>query len=152
MLRALTYSACDGNRATRSTHSPFLFRVSFDVLMTALEEAFPSLTSEELLAKAHAQLILEVQCKEIGWTHTAWEYDLSKDNKYWFHQGYKNYVRRYNDLRYQSCICQKETKNFLHFCGINDLTLEGRIYYFLFRIQSRTRNFFKQTTKMKKYF
>ena len=54
MIRGLTYSGSDGNRGSRSPHSPFLFRVPFHVFMDALEKAFPRLTDEELLAKAHA--------------------------------------------------------------------------------------------------
>jgi hypothetical protein len=144
MLRALTYSACDGNRAARSTHSPFLFRVPFGVYMTALEEAFLDLTSEELLAKAHAQLILEVQCKEIGWTHTAWEYEFSKENKSWFYQGYKIYLQRYKRLRNKSSNCQKEADRFLHFCGVQKLTLGGCSFYLLFCIKSFVRRFFSR--------
>jgi hypothetical protein len=35
--------------------------------MGAVEKAFPNLKPEEILAKAHAQLLLEIQKKEIGW-------------------------------------------------------------------------------------
>ena len=139
MLRALTYSGSDGNRASRSPHLPFLFRIPFDVFMTVLEQAFPSLTSQELLAKAHAQLILEVQYKEVGWLHPAREYDFSKENTSWFHHGYKIYLKRYRHLAYQSPDTRKELKDFLFFCGINKLTFEGRIYYLLFRIKSKLR-------------
>jgi hypothetical protein len=139
MLRALTYSACDGNRAARSTHSPFLFRVPFDVFMESLEQAFPNLTSEELLAKAHAQIILDVQCKEVGWTHTAWEYDFSKENLFWFKQSYKTYLKRYRHLANKSPLAKKEKYNFLFFCGINKLTFEGSLYYLQFRLKSAIR-------------
>lgn len=139
MLRALTYSACDGNRAARSTHSPFLFRVPFDVFMDALEKAFPNLKDEELLAKAHAQLILELQIKEIGWTHTAWEFDFSKENKCYFYKAYKSYLSRYKELRYKSNVTRKELKNFLFFCGKNKLTVEGYIYYLIFLVKSSIR-------------
>jgi hypothetical protein len=139
MLRALTYSACDGNRAARSTHSPFLFRVPFDIFMDALEKAFPNLKDDELLAKAHAQLILELQIKEIGWTHTAWEFNFSAENKYYFYKGYKSYLNRYKKLRYKSNATRKELKNFLFFCGKNKLTMEGYIYYLIFLAKSSVR-------------
>jgi hypothetical protein len=139
MLRALTYSACDGNRAARSTHSPFLFRVPFNVFMESLEQAFPNLTSEELLAKAHAQIILDVQCKEVGWTHTAWEYDFSTENLFWFKQSYKTYLQRYRHLANKSPLAKKEKYNFLFFCGINKLTFEGCLYYLQFRLKSAIR-------------
>lgn len=129
MIRALTYSACDGNRAARSTHSPFLFRIPFHVFMNALEQAFPRLTKEELFVKAHAQLLLEIQQKECGWTHTAWEYDFCDENKYNFHEGYRSYVRQYRYLKKISLTTHKEYRSFLYFCGCHHLTLEGRIFF-----------------------
>jgi hypothetical protein len=98
MTRALTYSGCDGNRAARSPHSPFLFRIPFGTYMDALEKALPGLTPAELLAKAHGQLILEVMRKQVGWTFASWEYDLSEDNRAAFQQAYRAYRIRYRHL------------------------------------------------------
>ena len=139
MLRALTYSACDGNRAARATHSPFLFRVPFGVFMDALEQAFPNLTAEHLLAKAHAQLFLEVQLKESGWTHTAFEYDFSEENCARFHESYNVYAARYRRLGAASTVARRERKGFLHFCGKHRLTLEGRLFYLVFLAKSAIR-------------
>ena len=133
MTRALTYSGCDGNRVTRSTHSPFLFRIPFGAYMDALEKAFPRLTPAELLAKAHGQLILEVVKKEIGWTFASWEYDFSSENRAAFEQAYQIYRTRYRHLFKASPEAQKERTGFLHFCGTHRLTLEGRLFLFKFR-------------------
>ncbi|NEO15301.1 MULTISPECIES: hypothetical protein [unclassified Moorena] len=132
MIRALTYSACDGNRAARSTHSPFLFRVPFKAIMSSIELTYGNLTIEEKLAKAHAQLLLEVQNKEKGWTHTAFEYDFSKENKSYFQDSFRDYVRQYRKLGTLSKQCRTERINFLHFCGKNKLTREGQVFYFIF--------------------
>ena len=139
MLRALTYSACDGNRAARATHSPFLFRVPFEVFMPALERAFPNLAAEELLAKTHAQLLLDVQFKEPGWTHTAFEYDFSEENRARFRAAYRTYTTRYRRLGRASAVAESERRGFLHFCGTHGLTLEGRAFYAKFMLKSAIR-------------
>lgn len=128
-LRALTYSACDGNRAARSTHTPFLFRLSFGGYMSALEKAFHQLSPEELLAKSHAQLLLEVQKKEVGWTHRSFEYDFSAENVAAFQKSFREYRNRYSHLFRSSSVTIKERKDFLYFSGEHGLTMEGRAYY-----------------------
>jgi hypothetical protein len=62
-LRALTFSGSDGQAAWRSSHHPFLFRVPIHVYLPALQRAFQDIDSVTLIAKAHAQLCLEVQHK-----------------------------------------------------------------------------------------
>lgn len=142
MIRALTYSACDGNQAARSTHSPFLFRLPFDLFMDSLEQAFPQLTPEALLAKAHAQLLAEVQFKEVGWTHTAFEYQFSEENRTRFLEAHKAYYKRYKRLINSSHVTRKERADLLHFCGLNRLTLEGQLFYMIFLTKSRIRKTF----------
>ena len=135
-LRSLTYSGSGGYMAARSTHFVFLYRISFSLYMDALEAAFPKLTPEEVLAKAHAQLLLEVQKKEVGWTHSGWEYEFSPENMEAFRASFAEYKRRYSHLFLQSPIMIKERKDFLHFCGTHGLTWEGRIFLANFRIKS----------------
>jgi hypothetical protein len=135
-LRSLTYSGSDGNRANRSVHTVFLFRVPFGPYMDALEKVFPALTPEELLAKAHAQLLLEVQAKEVGWSHTAWENDFSAENKANFKQSLREYKHRYKKLINKSKITRKERADFLHFCGTHKLSWEGRFFLAKFRVKS----------------
>ena len=142
-MRSLTYSGSDGNRASRSTHAAYLFRVPFAIYMDALEKTYPNLTSEELLAKAHAQLILEMQKKEVGWSHSAWEYDFSSENLRHFKEGNREYRRRYNNLFKKSDITQKERADFLHFCGTHKLTWEGIFFFYCFKIKG----WFKQLLK-----
>jgi capsular polysaccharide biosynthesis protein len=133
MTRALTYSGCDGNRVTRSPHSPFLFRIPFGTYMEALEQAMPNLTPAELLAKAHGQLVLEVMKKEVGWTFVSWEFDFSKENRAAFKRGYQVYRTRYQPLFKASPEAQKERAGFLHFCGTHRLTWGGQFFFARFR-------------------
>jgi hypothetical protein len=140
MLRALTYSGCDGNRAARSPHYPFLFRIPFDTYMDALEKAMPNLTPVELLGKAHGQLILEVVKKEVGWTFASWEYDFSPQNVAAFRQAFEEYKLRYSKLFNSSAAGKIERAGFLHFCGKHHLTLEGRIFKLWFRLKGLVRS------------
>ena len=133
MLRALTYSGCDGNRMTRSPHSPFLFRIPFGVHMEALEKAMPNLGPAELLAKAHGQLLLELMKKEIGWTSVSWEFDFSEENVAAFRKAFQEYLKRYRKLFRSSPATKTERAGFLHFCGTHNLTLEGELFLMAFR-------------------
>jgi len=133
MSRALTYSGCDGNRGARSPHYPFLFRIPFGVYMVALEQALPNLTPPELLAKAHAQLLLELMKKEVGWTFASWEFEFNPENVSAFRRGFKEYRQRYGKLFNSSAATKMERAGFLHFCGTHGLTLEGRLFLMAFR-------------------
>ncbi len=133
MTRALTYSGCDGNRTTRSPHSPFLFRIPFGIYMDALEQAMPNLSAAELLAKAHGQLLLELLRKEIGWTSVSWDFDFSRENISAFRTAFEEYHRRYRKLFGSSSATKMERAGFLHFCGTHGLTLEGRLFLIAFR-------------------
>jgi len=140
MIRAFTYSGCDGNRFARSPHSPFLFRIPFERHMDALEQAFPNLTPAELLAKAHGQLLLEVLKKQVGWTFASWEYDFSPQNVAAFRQAFEEYKLRYSKLFNSSAAAKIERAGFLHFCGKHHLTLEGRIFMLWFRLKGLVRS------------
>lgn len=139
MIRAVTYSGCDGNRAARSTHSPFLFRIPFETYMDALERAFPNLTSAELLAKAHGQLLLELLKKEVGWTFVSWEFDFSPENVSAFRRALREHHKRYRKLFDASPATKTERAAFLHFCGTHRLTLEGRLFLMVFGIKAFVR-------------
>ena len=136
MLRALTYSGSDGNRACRATHFPFLYRVPFEVWSAAMDRAFPDLPDEQRLAKLHAQLILEVQAREVGWTHAATELDLSAANRRAFREAWGVYRAKYRQLFHKSAATRRERAGFLHFCGTHRLTWEGRRFMAVFRVKS----------------
>jgi hypothetical protein len=147
MIRAFTYSGCDGNRVARSPHSPFFFRIPFQTDMDALEQAFPNLTPAELLAKAHGQLLLEVMKKEVGWTFASWEFDFSEENHLIFQKAYQVYRTRYQQLFKASPETRKERAEFLHFCGTHRLTLEGRMFVLWFRLKGWVRRAIRFGTK-----
>ncbi len=136
MLRGLTYSGSDGNRACRATHSPFLYRIPFETWSAAMDRAFPNLPDEQRLAKLHAQLILEVQAKEVGWTHASSELDLSPANRRKFLEAFAHYRAKYGHLFRRSPATRRERAGFLHFCGTHGLTWEGRRFMTVFRMKS----------------
>jgi hypothetical protein len=139
-LRALTYSGSDGSRGTRSTHTIFYYRVEFEAYLDALERAFPDLSSDRKLAKAHAQLLLEVQKKEIGWSHASFEFDFNSQNLEAFRRGFLIYHRRCKRWFSKSAQSRKERSDFLHFCGTHGLTKEGIRFLFWFNAKSRLRS------------
>ena len=150
MIRALTYSGCDGNRVARSSHSPFLFRIPFGIYMEALEKAMPNLAPAELLAKAHGQLLLELMKKEIGWTSVSWEFDFNEENVSAFRNAFQEYRKRYRKLFRSSSATRIERAGFLHFCGTHRLTLEGRIFLSQFRFKSLARRLLGWKSRIQK--
>jgi hypothetical protein len=135
LTRALTYSGSGGNRFSRSMHYPYFYRVPFLLYMRCLVRAMPELAPEELLAKAHGQLIQEVVKKEYGWSHASWEYEFNSENISYFRKSYRGYKKKYSHLFKISRTAKKERADFLHFCGKHNLTLEGRLFYALFQIK-----------------
>lgn len=135
-MRSLTYSGSGGYTAARATHLIFLYKLPFEFYMDALFEAFPTLKPEEILAKAHAQLILELQHKEVGWTHSGWELEFSEENIEEFKKYLKPYKCLYRGIFKHSRQTRRERINFLHFCGKYKLTFEGVIFFKWFLIKS----------------
>jgi hypothetical protein len=130
-MRALCYSGSDGNRAARSTHSIFLFRVPFLTYMGAVEKAFPNLKPEEILAKAHAQILLETQKKEVAWTCSAWEgeADYSKSNLNELNINLKLYRKKYRKIFWANEKTLKEYNSFSFYCGKFRLSSDGYLFY-----------------------
>jgi hypothetical protein len=128
MLRTLCYLGSDGNRAARSTHSPFYYRLPFDLVMNAVETAFPRLAPQDLLAKAHAQVILELQRKEPGWTSASSEFEFCEASLRYFRDSNQALIQRYASIFRSNPSCILERKRFLHFCGTHRLTLSGQLF------------------------
>jgi len=134
MLRGLCYLGSDGNRVGRSTHSPFFYRLPFDLVMDAVEKTFPQLAPHELLAKAHAQVILDLQKKEVGWTSGSKELCVDAMNRSYFKRAYSRYLTRYAKLPKTPSV-SLERKQFYYFCGVHKLTVVGFLYYFAVNVK-----------------
>lgn len=104
LMRGLTYSGSDGHNFFRATHYPFYFRVPFETYMSALHQSSPDLPPEKVLAKAHAQLMIELIRKEEGWSYASERggddcIDLSAENVSHFWRSYARYQELYGHLR-----------------------------------------------------
>jgi hypothetical protein len=138
-MRSLCYAGSEGLRTARAPHHIYLFRIPFITYMNALNKAFPTLKNEEILAKAHAQLMHEFLNKEIGWSVPSWKFDFSKSNFQNFKISFLVYKNIYKKYKISSMELRRERAGFLHFCGKHRLTFEGCVFYFFFQLK----NFFK---------
>ena len=89
-------------------------------------------------------MILEVQKKEVGWTHAALELDLSQENCQAFAEAHRIYHERYRTLFDKSCETKRERARFLHFCGTHGLTEEGRQFLRWFKMKSVVAGMFRR--------
>jgi hypothetical protein len=143
-LRSLSYAGSPGYINARSSHSVFLYRVPFEEYLDAVFKAYSTLNDEEVLAKIHSQIIFEIQKKEIGWSHTGWEYDFSSENLAYFYKAYRVYKNMYSYLFRRNAQTIKERNKFLHFCGFHKLTFEGRWFFVQFKAKNIVKKFLKK--------
>lgn len=148
LTRGLCYLGSDGNRAARSPHLVYFFELPFGMVMEAQEQAFPDLKNEELLAKAHAQLILDLQKREIAWSTPSWELSFDDISRNRFKKGFTEYKKRYSSLFRANEYTRQERNSFLYFCGGNNLTFEGKMYYLIFKIKAIVARIIKRLFKV----
>lgn len=103
MMRGLAYCGSAGFATWRASHSPYFVRVPFAMHMDALERAYPQFTPATLVAKAHSQLCLELQRKEVARSFPAdalddTNYDAQPENLRRFEEARRIYERRYCPL------------------------------------------------------
>jgi len=119
LMRALTYSGSDGYAFYRAVHNPFLFRVPLSSYMKAVKASYPGITPAQLLAKAHAQLALELQTKEKGWSYAAEIYGedcFNPEGENWsaFQESYTYYKREIFPLTTNDPEAKKQAREFQH--------------------------------------
>lgn len=132
VLRALTYSGSAGHAGWRASHSPFFFRVPFEIYMGAFERAHPEAPPEVLLLKAHAQLCLELQHKVAASSTpsdviSSESYDPSPENLKYFHESLEEYRRLYQHLRKKSPECRRLGREFDWWMTKKELNRQGRL-------------------------
>ena len=115
--------------------------------MDALERAMPDLTPEQLLAKAHGQVIIELVRKETGWSHGAKELEKSYENRHFFKAALKAYKRRYTRLWRINKETRRERDKLLHFCGTHRLTWRGRLFLIVFKVKAFLASFLGRNRK-----
>jgi hypothetical protein len=127
--RALTYSGSPGYHSFRSFHNPYLFRVPLNIYMDALEKSYPEYKLIDLLAKAQAQMLFDLQYKTVGSsTATSTGLDLSAVNLGFFFESYSEYRSRFGmQIKYDK-EAKKLDKQFEMWKTRNGIGFKGRIF------------------------
>jgi len=132
-LRALTYSGSDGQASWRAPHHPFLLRVPLDLFFGALRRAHPTLSTPVLLAKAHAQLCLELQRKELLQSCTSDAndpsvFDPSPENLRHFGESFRYYRSKIEPLARGDADAEALAREFRVWRRKKGLGLDGRLF------------------------
>lgn len=138
--RAMAYSGSYGYQVSRASHNPFLFRVPFPIYMDAVERAYPRMTTAELLSRAHAQLCLELQRKEVGSSRGVDVFDASSFktshiNLKNFWEAYHYYKQHYRPRGAGNAEAIKLIRDFERYRLSRGLGIDGRLFLFLSRIK-----------------
>jgi hypothetical protein len=133
MMRGLAYCGTSGAGLWRSSHNPFFVRVPFAMHMQALERAHPNPGPVKLLAKAHAQLCLDLQRREAGWSLASDVIDLSSfdpspENLRVFHSALRHYQKHYRPLAHDNPEAQALVREFDEWCLKKGLGWRGKIF------------------------
>jgi hypothetical protein len=145
LMRGLTYSGSDGHNFVRTTHYPFYFRIPFQTYMAALQRAMPGLSLEKLLAKAHAQLALELIRKEEGWSYASERLaddclDLGPNNRRLFWESYRAYSCGLKLLGRHNDKASEQIAEFERWHRGLGLGFRGKIHRILSTVKRRARN------------
>jgi hypothetical protein len=148
LLRALTYSGSDGQAAWRAPHHPFLVRVPLDLFLSGLRRANPRMDRITLVAKAHAQLCLDLQRKVEGHSITADAndgsvFDPSPENLAHYNQSLRTYRAEVLPLAREDAECTRLAREFRYWRWKKGLGWDGR----LFRLAVATKRQFRRLTK-----
>lgn len=134
-LRGLTYSGSDGQSLWRASHHPFLVRVPLELYMSALNRARPHLDPVSTLAKAHAQLCLDLQHKTPLHSHTSDVNDTSMfapsvENLRNFNESMSYYQRHVLPLANGHPEAEALAAEFRRWRRKHGLGLDGKIFQF----------------------
>jgi hypothetical protein len=117
--------------------------------MAALLRAWPAITPVQILAKAHAQLCLELQHKEVMRSFSSdaidgASYDPSPENLRRFHEAHRDYVRLYRPLRKDSREAEALVREFDYWMMKKGLSWKGRVFHALVRSKQALRGVFSR--------
>jgi hypothetical protein len=113
----------------------------------------PDLAPEEVLAKAHAQLALELIRKEIGWSYgSEWVgedcLDLGDENRRAFWQAYEIYQQEYLPLQTANEQARSQAIEFDRWRKHLGLGLDGKIHRIVFKSKVTVRNLLTSGAKL----
>lgn len=144
MMRGLGYCGSSGASLWRSSHHPFFVRIPFALHMGALEVAQPGLSPTTLLAKAHAQLCLDLQRKEAGVSFAAdaidpTSFDPSPENRRAFDEGLEVYRQKYRPLAAGHPEAEALVKEFDRWCLKKGIGWKGQAFLALVKARQALR-------------
>lgn len=150
MVRGLCFAASPGYQTHRNLHNPFLFRVPLDVFATALEQARPKISTSELTARVHGQILLELQdLAPLRFNTTdaiTGVVDTTHQRLENFWQSRKFYNRRYRALARRDPASRKLDAAFNRWCLKKGLGLRGRIFLALVRTRQIARSLWPENS------
>ncbi|NJN73111.1 MAG: hypothetical protein HC799_10060 [Limnothrix sp. RL_2_0] len=145
--RAFAFAGSPGYQSSRSTHTPFFFRVPFELHMECLENAYPAIKPIDLIQKAHSQLCLELQ-KKVFSASTAADaftensFDPNPQNLAFFWSAY-NYCKRnyYSSFRDEPGV-EQSIKDFQRYLWVRGIGVNGKIFIFLTALKQKLKQNF----------
>lgn len=148
MARGLAYSGSYGYQVSRASHHPFFFRVPFPMFMEAVENAYPEMTTADILSRAHAQLCLELQRKNLGKSVTSEIYDknlsqnLDIDNLRSFWEAYRYYRKYYKPRSFEDPDAVAIVQDFERYRRYLGLGVDGFISILILKFINIVKNIY----------
>jgi hypothetical protein len=130
---ALTYSATPGNSIARNSHNPFYFRVPLDVYIDCLTRAYPKLPMASLVAKAQAQLCLDLLRKEpmnsfVPEINQPSNFDPTPNNVEHFHESLRAYNARFGTFLRSTAVGRQLASEFRAWRIERGLGIMGKMF------------------------
>ena len=138
MMRGLAYCGSAGAALWRASHNPFFVRIPFAMHMRALLQAHPDMPPVTVLAKAHAQLCLDLQRKEPMTSFAAdpidpSSFDPSPENLHRFFQGRRYYQEHFVPLARRDPEAMSLVREFHYWCLKKGLGWKGKLFQLVVR-------------------
>ncbi len=129
----MTYAATPGYHAHRNFHNPFMFRVPLDVFLPALERAHPNMPLPELVAKAHCQMLLDLQdLRPLAFNPSeacrGGRVNLSRQNLANFRDSLQYYNDHYRQRALRDPNARALHRDFRHWCLKQGIGWDGKLF------------------------
>lgn len=149
MTRALTYSGSPGYQSIRNLHNPFLFRVPLPIYISALRNAYPGISQDELMSRTQSQILLDLQDLKPFSFNTSdaitGKLAINKQNLDLFRCNmkiYRNMFGRNVELSGKSILMDKEFRKWIL---KHKITFTGKIFVSLVKVKGVLRKLLAPT-------
>lgn len=140
MMRGLSYCGSNGHTKQRADHHPFFARIPLKSFYEAAVRARPDALPAEKLARAQAQLCLDLQKKEVGTFSPSDVHDISAfhpspENLRHFRQGYRYYKRNVRPLATRSRAALRAALEMEWWLIKKGIGVRGTVFHGLLRVK-----------------